>query len=424
MRNQDAPGGHWFMRFPLLPLAAAFRAAQRELVGEGWSDSSALRYAAWVSVWWRWIAWLSVIGEAVYRPDFAGGTYLPFVALHLAYVSGNGLVHFRLATGRSVSWAAVLTLSAMDFAMVTSAVFAGSGFDNPYYLGYYPTLALVAMVCPSLVVGFLWATASAVLYGTLSVFLGSGLDLSAKEEEILAFRIICMYGVVLGVNLMAWRERARRYDSEERQRALLVQGLEMSQLVHDTVAQTAYTMGLGVDTARRIAGEANRELSDSLVALSALSRSMIWELRLPIDVGLVLDGVTLGESLRVHTETFGRVASVSAEVVQHGDEPPLPVEVRAGLFSVAHNALTNALLHSEADRVEVTLDFTGEGVRMSVSDNGIGLPEDYARRGRGFSGMEADAARMGGSLVAGPAGPEGGTEVTCEVPGRHPAIGG
>ena len=70
------------------------------------------------------------------------------------------------------------------------------------------------------------------------------------------------------------------------------------------------------------------------------------------------------------------------------------------------------------------MDFMGEGVLLSVSDNGIGLPEDYARRGWGFSGMETEAARMGGSLVVGPAGPKGGTQVTCEVPRRHPAIGG
>ena len=197
----------------------------------------------------------------------------------------------------------------------------------------------------------------------------------------------------------------------------------MSQVIHDTVAQTAYTMRLGVDTARRIAGDTNDELSGTLAALSALSKSMIWELRRPIDTGLVLEGISLGESLRVHPETFGRVAALSAEVVQLGDEPLLPVDVRAGLFSVAHNALTNALLHSEADRVKVTLDFGGEGVRLSVSDNGIGLPEGYTRHGRGFSGMEADAVRMGGRLLVGDDGPGGGTKVTCEVPQRREVFG-
>jgi len=375
-----------------------------------------------VSVWWRWACWLGVIAEAVYRPEFQGGTYLPFVALHVAYVSGNGLVHYRLASGRSVSWAAVLALSAMDFVLVTTGTFLDNGFGNFYYLAYYPCLALVAVVCPSFVVGILWATAIAVLYGTLSLLVGPGLDFGAKEEQVLIFRIFCMYAVVLGVNLVVWRERARRQDSEERQRALLEQGLEMSQAIHDTVAQTAYTLRLGVDTARRLAGDRNEELSSSLGALSVLSRSIVWELRRPIDTGLVFEGTSLTETLRVHTETFGRVASVSTEVAQLGDEPPLPVEVRAGLFSVAHNALTNALLHSEADRVDVVLEFGEEWVRLSITDNGVGLPEGYARRGRGFTGMEADAARMDGSLVVGPGSSGGGTTVTCQVPRPRGAV--
>ena len=408
--------------FPFLK--RSLQSVRREVAEAGWHDNSTVRYAAWVSVWWRWACWLGVIAEGVYRPELQGGTYLPFVVLHIAYVSGNGLVHYRLASGRSVSLRTVLALSAMDSVLVTTGIFLDTGFDNFYYLAYYPCLALVAVVCPSFVVGILWATVIAVLYGALSLLVGSGLDFGAKEEEVLYFRICCMYAVVLGVNLVVWRERARRQDSEERQRALLEQGLEMSQVVHDTVAQTAYTLRLGVDTARRLTDDSNEELNDSLAALSALSRSIVWELRRPIDTGLVFEGAGLTETLRVHTETFGRVASVSTEVAQLGEEPPLPVEVRAGLFSVAHNALTNALLHSEADRVDVVLEFDEEWVRLSITDNGVGLPEGYARRGRGFTGMEADAARMDGSLVVGPGSSGGGTTVTCQVPRPRGAVGG
>ena len=100
------------------------------------------------------------------------------------------------------------------------------------------------------------------------------------------------------------------------------------------------------------------------------------------------------------------------------------MDIQAGLFSVAHNALTNALLHSQAEQVVVTLDFTGDWVHLSVSDDGVGLPDGYSGRGRGFYGMEADAVRMGGRLDVWPAGPEGGTRVSCEVPRKHDGFGG
>ena len=52
----------------------------------------------------------------------------------------------------------------------------------------------------------------------------------------------------------------------------------------------------------------------------------------------------------------------------------------------------------------VELDFRKDDVRLSVSDDGIGLPDDYAERGHGFANMRADAERLGGNLVVEPQG--------------------
>ena len=68
------------------------------------------------------------------------------------------------------------------------------------------------------------------------------------------------------------------------------------------------------------------------------------------------------------------------------------------LFSIAHNALTNAFRHADASKVTIHLSFEDDGLRMSVSDDGTGLPEGYAERGHGFRNMRADAERMGGRL--------------------------
>ena len=87
--------------------------------------------------------------------------------------------------------------------------------------------------------------------------------------------------------------------------------------------------------------------------------------------------------LSSHTETFAAITSIPAAVSQTGTEPPLSVGTRAGLFSIAHNALTNASMHAHPGRVEVALDFGADCVRLSVSDDGIGLPDDYAKLGAG-----------------------------------------
>ena len=72
--------------------------------------------------------------------------------------------------------------------------------------------------------------------------------------------------------------------------------------------------------------------------------------------------------------------------------------------------------YAEASRVPLELDFGKESLRLSVSDDGLGLPEDYAERGHGFTNMEAVARRLGGRLVVEPQGLGGGARVNCVMP--------
>ena len=86
-----------------------------------------------------------------------------------------------------------------------------------------------------------------------------------------------------------------------------------------------------------------------------------------------------------HAENFQQIARVPTQVIQTGVEPPLSVETKARLFSIAHNALTNAFLHARAAGVEVRLDFEADSIRLSVSDDGVGLPR-ATRSAAGDSG--------------------------------------
>ena len=105
--------------------------------------------------------------------------------------------------------------------------------------------------------------------------------------------------------------------------------------------------------------------------------------------------------------------------MQRGGEPSLSTIERSLLFSIAHNALTNVIRHAGADDVVIGLDSDGEELRLSVSDNGVGLPEDYEARGHGFRNMRADAQRVGGVLEVESDRDGGRTTVACVVPCRN-----
>ena len=385
------------------------------------TDRDDLRYNLRISVWVRWFLLTAWLLQFNYRPNFADPAYVPTTLLAVSLLALNGYVHYRIQSNRTVTWRWALALSVMDAAMITAGIaISSSGFHNTFFVLYYPALAMFAVVFTPFRLSFAWAAMVAGVYAVLSLALDPGVDFEIKEEKVLFTRIVVMFAVVAAVNLVSRFERIRRREAVERERELQRERIELSQTIHDTIAQSAYMMGLGIETAIELAKAQNDDGSDELIAkleaVHALSNSTMWELRHPIDAGPIFEGREFGRVLRSHASTFTTITSIPTGVEQSGREPRLSTVTRGLLFSIAHNAMTNAFRHSRADRVAIALNFEADRLRMSVADNGIGLPEDYADRGHGFRNMRRDVERMGGSLDVGSGESERGTMVTCVVP--------
>ena len=380
-------------------------------------DPDGLRYAASVWVWVHWFMVATCFVQLVYRPWYGPERYAMYALLYSVLVGFSAYAHYRLASNRAMTWRWIFALCTLDVALITAGTVLGGGFGHYFFhLLYYTVLAGFGAFFTSFRLNMAFVTVVAVLYLAVSLTVGDGIDLAAREEKPLFARIVVMYGVVAAVNLISRFERTRWRAAVERERALQRERTELSQAIHDTTAQSAYMIGLGIDAAKRLAGDSNAELTARLEATSMLSKTAIWQLRHPIDVGRIFDGRELGRTLESHVSTFTQVTAVPADLVQNGAEPDLSVEARSLLFSIAHNALTNAFRHAAASRVVVELDFGKDDVRLSVSDDGVGLPDDYAQRGHGFANMGADAQRLGGRLMVEPRGPAGGARVACVMP--------
>ena len=380
------------------------------------TDPEELRYPAKVFVWVRWSLNLASIILMVYRPTATVATYASYIGFLVLLAIVNGAVYYRVVAGRSVTLRWMLALNLLDVFIITAGTAVSGGLNNNlFYLLYYPSLAWFAVFFGSFRVSFIWTTAVAIAYAIVCLIVGSGLDFEAKEEKELFGRIVIMYAVVASVNLLARAERIRRQGAVRRERELQRERIELSQTIHDTTAQSVFMIGIGIDTALELSEESRREMVAKLEATSALSKTAMWELRHPIDAGLIFEGRSLGRVLELHAASFETITSIPASVTQTGMEPSLPSDTRSRLFSIAHNALTNALRHARASKVSVVLDYQDRGLRMSVSDDGIGLPDDYAERGHGFRYMHANAEEVNGRLRV-ESGPSGrGTTVICEV---------
>ena len=341
---------------------------------------------------------------------------MPYIAMAALALTLNGAFHYRLLTNRPVGWRWFLATSVLDATIISGAIAAGGGFAASFFPLYYPALVMGAFLMASLALCLTWTTIVAASYVGLSLGVGSGVDYAAADEKDLFMRVVVMYAVVIAVNLVTGFERIGRRQAVDRERALQRERIDLSQTIHDTSAQSAYIIGLGIDNAIGLAGDSNAELSRTLAATSELSKSAMWELRRPIDMGGIYEGQPLAHVLNAHARTFTTITSVTAELVQSGTEPALEAQMKAGVLSIAHNALTNAHRHARASSVRIELEFRSEELRLSVIDDGVGLPEDYRERGHGFRNMQAEIERLGGASTVESGGPGEGTNVTCRIP--------
>ena len=248
-------------------------AIQKWVVAGTLSDPDVILYAAWISVWGRWFVWLVGVFLLAYRPGFWYPQDIELLLLHVLLLSTNSLAHHRLLTHRPITWCWMLFLCTMDIALITACVVIDDGFSSFIFLAYYPALAIFAVVFPSSRLSLAWTTTIAVAYAAVCLMVDSGLDLGAGKEKALVARLAAMYTIVLGISLINRFERTRWQTSVARERQLRRERIELSQTLHDTTAQTAYMIGLGIHRARELAGGSNQELKTAMDATLELAMS-------------------------------------------------------------------------------------------------------------------------------------------------------
>jgi signal transduction histidine kinase len=106
---------------------------------------------------------------------------------------------------------------------------------------------------------------------------------------------------------------------------------------------------------------------------------------------------------------------VSAEVLRLSEEAALAI------YRIAQEALHNAMQHADASEISVRLTRYPDQLRMTVTDDGRGIPHStdlhrFVAQGHyGLAGMRERAAMIGGRLDLQSA-PDYGTVVILEVP--------
>jgi PAS domain S-box-containing protein len=209
--------------------------------------------------------------------------------------------------------------------------------------------------------------------------------------------------------------RLMRVQDEERRR--------IARELHDGVGQllAAMTMNtenlateksnLRSETARQI-----DELRASLEQASKEIRTVSYLLHPPL-----LDEVGLGSALRWYIEGYSERSGIQVTLELSAEVGRLPSDYELSLFRIVQECLTNIHRHAGASSVRVELDRSDNEVRLTVKDNGKGLPAEIQSRlsagevpGVGLRGMHERVKQIGGRM--GVQSDERGTLVTVALP--------
>jgi len=90
--------------------------------------------------------------------------------------------------------------------------------------------------------------------------------------------------------------------------------------------------------------------------------------------------------------------------------------VALAAYRVVQEGLSNALRHANASRIDVELRAAPASLTVTVTDDGVGLPEDWSRPGHyGLRGLGERVGHLGGKLTLRSSEPRGAL-LTAEIP--------
>jgi signal transduction histidine kinase len=199
---------------------------------------------------------------------------------------------------------------------------------------------------------------------------------------------------------------------EERRKAILEERNRLARDIHDNLAQGFAAILMQLQGAQREACTLPPSVARSIETAVDLARTHLTEARR--SVGTLRPNVGTAEDV-------GRAIKRLADLGQRTTEVPIDVQVdelpRFGdgvereIIGIAQEALTNAVRHARARRITIKASTVNSlGLRLSIADDGRGIPRERPTSGFGLTSMQERADRIGASLTIVTA-PRSGTEV-------------
>ncbi len=170
----------------------------------------------------------------------------------------------------------------------------------------------------------------------------------------------------------------------------------LSRELHDHIAQvlTGLRMELGrIERTSATAGPAVAECKKLVDDMFRTVRNLALGLR-----PSMLDDFGLQAALEWQARDFMSRYAITVDLTMDGNFDSLPDKHRTCVYRVVQEAMTNCVRHAQAKAIQVGVMTEGDQLRVSVSDDGIGLDPAHRRKGLGLRGIDERVRELHGAM--------------------------
>lgn len=256
--------------------------------------------------------------------------------------------------------------------------------------------------------------------------------LARIEEGALSFRLPPLHGEEASAIGAAFNRMAESVQARKKAEARLQERRELDELIeqrlteerqhiahelHDEFAQSVTairTLAAVISTsspADARAAEAAHLISAEAGRLYDAMHGLIPRL-----APLALDTLSLGETLEGFVDEWRRRHEGVAFELHHALPPEIDASVSLAIYRIVQEGVTNAVRHARPRTVTVDVRAERDRVSVRVEDDGVGLPADWAQRGRfGLRGLRERVAKLEGTFEV-TNRPDGGVAMLARLP--------
>jgi signal transduction histidine kinase len=129
----------------------------------------------------------------------------------------------------------------------------------------------------------------------------------------------------------------------------------------------------------------------------------------------MLDDFGLQAALEWHVRDFMGRYAINVELKMDGDFDTLPDKHRTCVYRVVQEAMTNCVRHAQAKNIQIGVTADAGQLRVSVSDDGVGLDPAHRREGLGLRGIDERVKELEGTMTISRQ-PRRGTTLAVRLP--------